>query len=140
MRLRDLNPEELDALALRRAEVRETLAKIQAGWKPNEAALANAPFLDDWQLKTYPGTDLSSLEGDCWGHPTLGNRWGVRTSVVLHMGEGFAVTENTVYILGRPWEGPSANRRVSILNGRRGAGRVEPAAETDADVAPEVKP
>ncbi|MCJ2007027.1 DUF6634 family protein [Methylobacterium sp. J-092] len=138
MRLKVLNSFERNALERRRAKVRETLSKIEAGWVPGEAALAEAPFLDDWLTRTYPGTDLPNLVGNCWGHPTLGDRW-IRTSPILHQGDGYAVTENTVYILGRECTASNEARLDKILSGRRGRGR-EACPEPDFDDETEVKP
>lgn len=138
MRLKTLSPFELQALERRREKVRETLAKIDAGWVPGEAALAGAPFLDDWKEVRYPGTGQPCLQGNCWGHPVLGDRW-VTTSHVLHRGEGFAVTENTVYILGRERTASNDARLDRILSGRRGRGR-EACPEPIADDVSEVKP
>ncbi|TXM72455.1 hypothetical protein FV226_12260 [Methylobacterium sp. WL12] len=138
MRLKVLNSFELQALERRRAKARETLAQIQAGWVPNEAALAEAPFLDDWSVRPYPGTDLPSLVGNCWGHPTLGNRW-IGTSPIQHLGDGYAVTQKTLYILGREHTASNEARLDRILSGRRGRGR-EACPEPDFDDETEVKP
>lgn len=138
MRLRDLTPNELCAVEERRQEVRATLGTLDAPWAPTAAAIDEAPFLDDWNVRPYPGTDRPCLEGFCWGHPVHGSTI-LKTSVVLHQGEGFAVMESgRVYLLGAP--SPAPEDRPAILSGRRGKGRPapEPAPEDEAAPGPRV--
>lgn len=130
MRLRDLTDAERAELDRRRAEARATLARIEAGWAPGEAALADAPFLDDYEERPYPGTSVIALAGRCYGHPILGDRW-VTTSPILHRGETWALTENRLYILGRQRTDTQEERLLKILSGRRGHGRaMAPIAQT----------
>lgn len=122
MRLRDLTETERRGIDARREAVRAALADVDAPWKPTAAAIDAAPFLDDWDVRPYPGTDRPCLEGLCWGHPVHGDRI-VTTSIVVHRGEGFAVVESgRTYLLGKSRPEPEA-RLNRILAGRRGAGR-----------------
>lgn len=123
MRLRELTDAERAELDRRRAEARATLARIEAGWVPGEAALADAPFLDDFSERRYPGSTLRCLEGFCWGHPVLGDTI-VRTSPILHRGPTWALTENRLYILGREHVETPEERGNSVRAGRRGPGRL----------------
>ena len=125
MRLRELTPEERATVEETRARARETLARIQEGWVPGEAALAEAPFLDDYEERIYPGTALTCLAGLCYGHPRLGDRW-VCTSPILHRGPTWALTEYRLYILGRQRTDTPEERLLKILSGRRGAYRPFP--------------
>lgn len=111
MRLRDLTPDELAAVADRRARVREVLGD----------AADDAPFLDAWETVAYPGGDRIALRGLCWGHPLHGDTH-VTTSVLVARGPGWAATESgRIYVLGDRHVPPSA-----IFYGRRGAGRLAP--------------
>ena len=69
---------------------------------PTQEELDKAPLLNNWRLI---GT---SLYGHVTGHPRLGDRPNVRTSVVLDLEieAGWARTLNTLYRLGRPAEVP----------------------------------
>ena len=122
MQLREMTPAERRAAEERRAEARETLGRIQEGWVPGEAALAAAPFLNDWEERTYPGTALTCLAGDCHGHPILGSTW-VMTSPILHRGDTWMLTESRLYILGTQRTETHEDRLRKVLSGRRGAGR-----------------
>jgi hypothetical protein len=115
VRVRTLTPGELAEIERLRAAARATLARIREGWAPGEAALADAPFLDEWDERTHPQDGKPCLVGNVYGHPRLGDTW-ICTSPVLHRGEGWALTSNRLYILGRP-------RPDRVLAGRRGRGR-----------------
>ena len=117
-----MTPAERRAAEERRAEARETLGRICEGWVPGEAALAAAPFLDAWEERTYPGTTLPCLAGDCHGHPILGSTW-VLTSPILHRGDTWMLTESRLYILGSQRVATPEDRLVRVLSGRRGTGR-----------------
>lgn len=128
VRLRDLTSRELADVAGRRARVREALSGLDAPWVPDPAAVGAAPFLDLWEARSYPGTDRPCLRGLCWGHPVLGDT-AVTTSVIVHRGPGWIVTEGSdrLYVLGRE------DRRVRpsrVLSGRRGAFRPLPGPQT----------
>ncbi|MEG9500341.1 MAG: hypothetical protein MIN69_00455 [Methylorubrum extorquens] len=115
MRVRPLTPDELAEIERLRAAARATLARIRAGWAPGEAALAEAPFLDEWDERPHPQDGKPCLTGSCYGHPRLGDAW-ICTSPVLHRGAGWALTASRLYILGRP-------RPDRVIAGRRGRGR-----------------
>ena len=72
MRVRTLTPGELAEIERLRAAARATLAQIRAGWVPGEAALAEAPFLDEWDERTHPQDGKPCLTGNVYGHPRLG--------------------------------------------------------------------
>jgi hypothetical protein len=137
MRLRELTPSEKADIDRRRATVREALAGIAAPWNPGAAAVDEAPFLDDWSTHPQPG-GRTSLRGFCYGHPVLGDTI-VTTSEIEQQGPGYAVTRNTLYVLGTE---NRDHKRDRILAGRRG--RFRPTQGTVAspaeDVVDEVKP
>ncbi|MCJ2124907.1 hypothetical protein [Methylobacterium sp. J-077] len=140
MRLRDLTPAERRAVEERRAAVRAALAGVDPAWRPDDAAVDAAPFLDDWSVRDYPGTTRPCIEAYCWNHPLHGSTI-LTTSVVIQQGEGYAVCESgRVYILGSPSRDPED--RHAILSGRRGKGRPapEPAPEEEAAPGPGVRP
>lgn len=116
MRLRDLDPDERLAIEERRAEVRAALAGVDPAWRPDDAEIASAPFMDDFEARGR------SLFGLCWGHPVHGSTF-VTTTAVVHHGDGWAVTESgRLYLLGGAR--PSAEERLDrVLSGRRGRGR-----------------
>ena len=62
MRPRDLRPDEMDEMRLRRARLREVLQDLRADWNPGAAAVAAAPYLDRWETARYPGTDRPCLD------------------------------------------------------------------------------
>ncbi|GJD42256.1 hypothetical protein AFCDBAGC_0091 [Methylobacterium cerastii] len=133
MRLRDLTPAERRAVEERRAEVRAALAGVDPAWRPDAAAIDEAPFLDDWSVRNYPGTDRPCIDAYCWGHPLHGDTI-LKTSVIVQQGPGYAIVESgKVYLLGSPSPEPEA--RSAILSGRRGKGRPidAPAPEDEAD-------
>lgn len=123
MRLRDLTSVERALIEGRRDRVRAALAKAELPWPPTADEIDRAPFLDEWSERFYPGTHDLCLQGLCWGHPVLGSML-VTTSVVVHRGEGWAITESgRLYILGRP---DPEQRNSKILSGPRGRYRPEP--------------
>lgn len=123
MRLRDLTSVEKALIEARRDRVRAALAKAELPWPPTQAEIDAAPFLDEWIERYYPGTSELCLHGLCWGHPVLGSTL-VTTSVVVHRGKGWAVTESgRVYILGQP---DPEHRQSKALSGPRGRYRPEP--------------
>ncbi|NEU13927.1 hypothetical protein G3T14_17590 [Methylobacterium sp. BTF04] len=132
MRLRDLTPNERAAVEERRQAVREELARIDAPWKPTPEQVDAAPFLDDFEVRH------DGLFGLCWGHPWQGNVF-LTTTPIVHSGEGWALSENTLFILGGAR--PAAEERLDkVLSGRRGRGRPivdfnAPVPEADADEA-----
>ncbi|MCJ2074470.1 hypothetical protein MKK68_02185 [Methylobacterium sp. E-016] len=98
MRLRDLTPSELTAVALRRDRVRAALSGRADA--PTDAEIDRAPYMRDWIERSYPGTDKPCLHGETWGHPILGNTF-VTTSVIQERGPGWCRTySGTLYILG----------------------------------------
>lgn len=115
MRVRALTPAELAEIERLQAAARANLAQIRAGWVPGEAALAAAPFLDEWDERTHPQDGKLCLVGNAYGHPRLGDAW-ICTSPVLHRGEGWTLTASRLYILGRP-------HPDRVIAGRRGRGR-----------------
>lgn len=121
MRLRELRPDELVEVELRRARVRATLEELREPWNPGPAAVADAPYLDRWEVCAYPGTDKPCLKGLCYGHPRFGDTV-VNTSAIVHCGPGWAITEGSgrLYVLGRE---DRQHKRARILSGRRGAFR-----------------
>jgi hypothetical protein len=126
MRLRDLTPAETAAIEELRDDVRTALASVDASWRPDAAAIAAAPFLDDYEPRR------AGLHGLCWGHQELGSTF-VTTTPVVHRGEGWAITESgRVYLLGDPHPKPSASLD-RILSGRRGKGRPAPEAAPEAE-------
>lgn len=140
MRLRDLTTAELADVAARRERVREALAGRTEAWVPTAEAIAAAPFLDDWELRAYPGTSRPCLRGLCWGHPGYGDTV-VNTSIIAFCGPGWVITEGCgrLYVLGR--EGRPAER-PRITFGRRGVPprapppRPAPAADIYDDLPP----
>ncbi|TXM65395.1 hypothetical protein [Methylobacterium sp. WL120] len=141
MRLRDLTPAERRAVEERRAEVRAALAGVDPAWRPDAAAIDEAPFLDDWSVRNYPGTDRPCIEALCWNHPVHGSTI-LKTSIVLQQGPGYAVCESArVYLLGTPSPTPE-ERHARILDGRRGKGRPAdaPAPDPEAVPGPGVRP
>lgn len=123
MRLRDLTSVEKALIEARRDRVRAALARAELPWPPTQAEVDAAPYIDEWIERYYPGTRDICLQGFCWGHPFLGDTI-VTTSVVVHRGEGWAITESgRVYLLGL--EDPE-NRRRKALSGARGLYRYEP--------------
>ena len=75
MRVRTLGPAELAEIERLRAAARAALAQIHAGWVPGEAALAEAPFLDQWDERIHPQDGKPCLVGNAYGHPRLGDTW-----------------------------------------------------------------
>lgn len=132
MRLRDLTPNELRAVEERREAVRAALADVDPAWRPTAAAIDAAPFLDEWEVRNYPGTDRPCIEALCWGHPVHGSTI-MKTSIVLHQGEGYVVVESgRVYLLGSPSQEPEAH--PAILSGRRGRGSPAAGAAPEDEV------
>ncbi|WP_375453477.1 hypothetical protein [uncultured Methylobacterium sp.] len=127
MRLRDLTAAETAAVEARRDAVREALSRIDAPWKPTPEQIDAAPFLDDFEVRH------DGLFGLCWGHPWQGNVF-LTTTPIVHSGEGWALSENTLFILGgaRPEKEERLDR---VLSGRRGRGR--PVVDFDAQVPDE---
>lgn len=124
MRLRDLTPAERRDVEQRRDAVREDLAGINAPWVPDEAAIAAAPFMDDYEPRR------GGLFGLCWGHPAHGNDF-VTSTPVVHQGAGWALTESgQLYVLGSPRPGQE-ERLNRVLSGRRGSGRPPQVIETE---------
>ena len=123
MRLRDLTPAERRDLEQRRAAVREALAGVDAPWVPDEAAIAAAPFMTDYEPRR------GGLFGMTWGHPAHGNAF-VTSMPVVHQGPGWAITESgRLYLLGSPR--PGKDQRLNrALWGRRGSGRLPQVIET----------
>ncbi|TXM65393.1 hypothetical protein FV226_25170, partial [Methylobacterium sp. WL12] len=106
MRLRDLTPAERRAVEERREAVRAALAGVDPAWRPDAAAIDGAPFLDDWSVKLYPGTDRPCLEGLCWHHPIHGSTI-LKTSIIVQQGPGYVIVESgRVYLLGTPSPAP----------------------------------
>lgn len=138
MRLRDLTPTETVAVEARRNAVREALSHLDAPWVPDAAAIAAAPFMDDYEERR------GGLFGLCWGHPLHGDTF-VTTTPIVHHGDGWIVTESgQAYILGgaRPEKEERLDR---VLSGRRGRGRpivdsTAPAPEDEAAPGPGVGP
>lgn len=130
MRLRDLTPSETAAVEAQREAVREDLARIGAPWVPDADAIAAAPFMDDYEPRG------GGLFGLCWGHAKYGNAF-VTTSDITHRGDGWAISQTKLYLLGAPRPAP-ADRLDRILSGRRGAGRpaAEPALDPEAIPGP----
>ncbi|GJD45839.1 hypothetical protein AFCDBAGC_3716 [Methylobacterium cerastii] len=126
MRPREMRPDELVEMALRRARLREVVENLQADWNPGADAVAAAPYLDRWETSRYPGTDRPCLKGTVYGHPVAGDAF-LTTSVIRHQGNGFAITESSgrLYVLGRE---NRQHKRTRILSGRRGAFRPAQAA------------
>lgn len=121
MRPRELRPDEMAEMAIRRARLREVLQDLREPWNPGAAAVAAAPYLDRWETARYPGTDRPCLRGIVYGHPVAGDAF-LTTSVIRHQGNGFVITEGSgrLYVLGRE---DRAHKRARILSGRRGAFR-----------------
>ncbi|MBE7246826.1 MAG: hypothetical protein INR63_17935, partial [Actinomycetospora chiangmaiensis] len=94
MRLRELRPDELVEVELRRARVRAALEELREPWNPGPAAVASAPYLDRWETARYPGTDKPCLKGLVYGHPVHGSTV-LTTSVIRHQGLGFVITEGS---------------------------------------------
>lgn len=116
MRLRDLTSVERALIEARRDRVRAALARAELPVPPTAAEVDAAPFLDDYFERFYPGTRETCLHGRCWGHPVLGDTI-VTTSIVVHRGEGWAITESgRVYLLGR--EDPEHRLRKALSGGR----------------------
>ncbi|KQP62167.1 hypothetical protein [Methylobacterium sp. Leaf112] len=130
MRLRDLTPTETAAVEARRDAVREALERIDAPWTPTADMIDKAPFLDDFEARG------DGLHGLCWGHPVQGDVF-ITTTPIVQSGDGWALTQNTLYILGGAR--PKAQERLDkILSGRRGRGR--PVIAFDPDPEDEAAP
>jgi len=81
----------------------EDVARLAAGWRPDEADLSTAPFLDDWYFSLYPGSDDLCLCGRVRGHPRLVD--GLITTsplVAISVENGWVRTCSRFYRLGRP--------------------------------------
>jgi len=76
-------------------------AKIADGYRPVEADLAGAPLISGWILDTDV-RGMTRLVGSVTGHPVLGERDLISTSVVLAMSvtDGWARTVSRYYLLG----------------------------------------
>lgn len=82
------------------------LARLRAGWMPDEACLAGAPVLGAWRLVRPDGEALPSLTGLVTGHPRfeLGRRRVLTSNLAALDGasERWARTLSRWYMLGRP--------------------------------------
>ncbi|MFC6740746.1 DUF6634 family protein [Methylobacterium tardum] len=74
---------------------------LASGWTPSPEDLADAPFIDQYEETTYPGSDKPSLKGQVTGHPRLGSTY-VWTSPLIARGDGWVRTEGRFYRLGSP--------------------------------------
>lgn len=81
----------------------EDIARLKEGWRPGEAALAEAVYIENWQL-TPVEHGHALIEGISFGHPRIADGRPMHTSVVLYIDAeaGIARTVSRWYRLGRP--------------------------------------
>jgi hypothetical protein len=77
----------------------EDLARLAVGQQPTAGDLSAAPIIDDW---TIADRQESALAGLISGHPVLGTRPGITSSVfALDLDHGWARTWSRWYRLGK---------------------------------------
>ena len=90
----------VDQHVARLRRLADHLEKLQQGWRPTSADLADAPFLDEVRLA--PRNDVC-LSGVCTNHPTLAGPRICTSSVWVFAPQlGWARTYSRWCRLGRP--------------------------------------
>lgn len=75
--------EEIAGLIPKWRTVLGDVARLRAGWRPNDAMLANAPSLSDWALVGAFDTKAVQFVGTAIGHPNFPDFRIVRTSIIV---------------------------------------------------------
>lgn len=87
------------------------LARLRAGWRPDDALLAKAPSLSGWGFAGHFDIGLVQLTGTVVGHPRIPDARLVRTSMLLALDTRnvrWARTLSRFYVLRDPWTPPPA--------------------------------
>lgn len=81
------------------------VARLRAGWRPNEVILDRAPILTQWSTSVPGAHGLVRLLGIVTGHPLIPDHHGVQTSPLVALdtrSRQWVRTASRFYRLGQP--------------------------------------
>lgn len=122
---RDTDMPNTDRIASLRAAM-DDAAKLSSGWRPGESELAEAVFIENWDVHASDREPLPYLSGVSLGHPRIPDGRVMTTSPVLWLDADakLARTVSRWYRLGEP-----CPRLKEVMEAQRGG---EPPEEEPA--------